>query len=182
MGASADDQSEFLSRTLPHQAALRQVVRAYARDAADRDDLLQEIWLQLWRSYPSFRSDSSYLSFLYRVALNTAISRLRRSRRRVAVVSGRDLDGFPSAEMSKASSESEALHKAIHKLNALDRALVILALEERSYADIAEVLGISVKATSVRLVRAKARLKSLIAEYQGSGSGHPAGDHEHGRS
>lgn len=163
MGTTATSQQEFLERTWPYQAALRHVARAYSANVADREDLLQDIWLQLWRSYPSFRGEAAYSTFVYRISLNTAIAGRRRASRRPALETGADLDRVAATTSPPSSVETEELFSAIRNLRPIDRALVILSLEERSYAEMADVLGVSVKAVGVRLARAKDRLRHLLS-------------------
>ena len=96
MRQEPERQARFVDLVHAHQGAIRKVAALYARDSADREDLFQEIVLQLWRSFESFRGDAAFSTFLYRVALNTALMRLRRSYRRPEIEAGRALDDLPA--------------------------------------------------------------------------------------
>lgn len=129
----------------------------------ERDDLLQEMLLATWHSVPHFRGDSSPATFLYRVAQNTALTWYRR-RARMPFVEELDesLHAAPPASMK--FERSELLYQAIQQLPELDRALVLMYLDELSYRDISEVTGISESNVGVRLNRVRARLAKLVEE------------------
>ena len=162
MRTDPERQSRFLDLVQTHQGVIRKVAALYARDRADREDLFQEIVVQLWTSFESFRGDAAFSTFLYRVALNTALMRLRRAYRQPAVDAGRAIDDLPAPEARRHDEDVERLYGAIRQLGPVDRAIVLLVLEERSYEDIASVTGLSAGNVSVRLVRAKERLRRLM--------------------
>jgi RNA polymerase sigma-70 factor, ECF subfamily len=164
MRQEPERQARFVDLVHAHQGAIRKVAALYARDAADREDLFQEVVLQLWRSFDSFRGDAAFSTFLYRVALNTALMRLRRAYRRPDVEAGRALDEVPAAAPAPGHDDDdvERLYAAIRRLAALDRAIVLLVLEERSYEEIAAVTGLTRGNVSVRIVRIKERLRRLM--------------------
>lgn len=153
---------EFLNRC---QDVLRRVSRAYADSPEDREDLFQEMVYQLWRSYPSFRGESSPGTWVYRVALNTAISALRRKTRVEAPIALDEAKepGAPAAR-DGGSRQVDLLYELIRKLNQVDRALVLLYLEEMSYKEIAGILGMSESQVGTRLSRIRVRLQSLARE------------------
>jgi len=157
-------QARFVDLVHAHQGAIRKVAALYARDPADREDLFQEIVLQLWRSFESFRGDAAFSTFLYRVALNTALMRLRRAYRRPEIEAGRALDDLPVPVPApeRGDEEVERLYAAIRQLGPLDRAIVLLVLEERSYEEIAAVTGLTRGNVSVRIVRIRERLRRLM--------------------
>lgn len=156
-------QARFVELARAHQGAIRKVAALYARDPADREDLFQEILLQLWRSFDSFRGDAAFSTFLYRVALNTALMRLRRSYRRPEVEAGRALDELPApAPASGHDDDVERLYAAIRQLPTLDRAIVLLVLDERGHDEIAAVTGLTRGHVGVRVVRIKERLRRLM--------------------
>lgn len=162
MDSQADPQRQFIENTSPYHGALRRIARSYAKSAIDCEDLLQEIWLQLWRSYPSYRRESAYMTFIYRVALNTALSWNRRNSKLSKVMNTHEIEHVTAPSPATTSPHQEALYMAINQLNAVDKATIILALEGRKHSEIGEVLGLSDKAVSVRLVRAKMKLKSIL--------------------
>ena len=133
----------------------------YTSNLADKEDLYQEICLQLWRSFRTYRSESKFSTWLYRVALNTAISSVRKNRRQVETVLLDQTEHFVSRDSDR-EGMTRMLFKALSKLNKVDRAIILLWLEEKEYVEISEVMGISQSAVSVRLVRIRERLKSIM--------------------
>lgn len=162
MRAERERQERFLDLVQAHQGAIRKVAATYARSPQDREDLFQEIVLQLWRSCDSFRGDAAFSTFLYRVALNTALMSLRRRYRRPEVDAGAALDQFATPPTAERDEDVERLYGAIRQLGALDRAIVLLHLEERGYDEIAAITGLSKGNVSVRLVRVRERLRRLM--------------------
>lgn len=154
-------QTEFLKQVREHGNIINKICFIYCSNKSDRDDLHQEIILQLWKSFPSFSNRSAFSTWMYRVALNTAISFTRKPS---FIITARDLPEVVSDDewMSDHSEDIKLLHKAIARLGRIDKALIILWLEDRSYEEIAATLGISVKNVSVKLVRTKARLAEFM--------------------
>ena len=143
-----------------HRRAIHRVTRAYAHSEADRSELFQEIVYQLWRAYPSFRGQSGALTWLYRVALNTAITARRRQARRPEEVALARRD--PAAPDATGNSRAEVLYQAIRELGDVDRAVVMCYLDGLSYERIAAVLGISETNVGARLSRARTHLRDLV--------------------
>jgi len=146
------------------------VARAYTLTAEEREDLAQEILLQLWRSLPQFQGRASASTWVYRVALNTALSWHRKEGRRRArqqpLLEPEDLPvtGLDSAERVHQREVVGRLYAAIHQLPKAEAALVLLYLEDLSYREIAEVLGISESNVGVKLNRARKALGELMKE------------------
>ena len=159
-----DRKSRFLELVEENQDIVHKICHLYAWNADDRKDLGQEIVCQLWKSYPSFRSDSTFTTWMYRVALNTALLNVRRNRRRIRTESlsarhGDIPDGVGSREEH---GKIGRLYEAISRLHPFDRAIILLYLEQFSYREISDVIGISESNVSVRLVRIKKKLKELF--------------------
>lgn len=163
-----DRERVFLEWLERHGAAVVKVARAYAVTEEECQDLAQEILLQAWRSVERFEGRSMASTWFYRVALNTGMNwkrndLKRRQRQRpmfdVAVVSDEGVDGSVRAERREVV---ERLYRAIHRLPKADAALVLLYLEELSYREMAEVLGISERHVGVKLNRAKKALRELM--------------------
>ena len=159
----ASDRTSFIDRIDAHRNIIRKVGWVYGRDAADREDLEQDILLQLWRSRASFDGRAAFSTWMYRVALNTAITFRRRQR------PAEPLDHEPQiparqAEQAQHAEELRQLYGAIAQLGPIEKALILLWLDERSYQEIAETLGISSKNVSVRLVRIRAKLARLVGD------------------
>lgn len=165
-----DQKSLFLNWLQDHGSAVMKVARAYTFTSDDCQDLAQEILLQAWRSLPGFAGKASPATWFYRVALHTAMNwqrkdRPRRSRQQPLLeVQVLAVDGADSAEQVQQRETVERLYQAIHQLPKADAALVLLYLDELSYREIAEVLGISENNVGVKLNRAKKALSALLQE------------------
>jgi len=156
-------EREFIDLVIQHQAILHKITLVYTSDASDREDLYQEIVLQLWKSYPSFRGDAAFSTWMYRVALNTAISMTRRPS--IFMVTGHTPDFADIADSPPdLSEEVKILYMAISRLNKIEKAIILLWLEERTYEEIGELAGISVKNVSVKLVRIRKKLGTIISK------------------
>ena len=160
---SADNSSEFIQRVRSHQDILHKVCFVYGRVPADRDDLAQDILLQLWKSYGSFDGRSSFSTWMYRVALNTAITFRRKHKRPAQARPELAAEGTQLASI-ELTDDLGALYRAIAQLSDIEKAIIMQWLDERSYRDIADTVGISEKNVSVRLVRIRERLARLVRE------------------
>ena len=145
-----------------HVGIIYKICNLYAAEE-DREDLKQEIIYQLWQSYPSFRGDSKFQSWMYRVALNTAMLGLRARKVKYTPLSDRDeeIPDIPGAD-SREEEKVRQLYHHISKLKDLDKTIIFLYLEQCSYEEIAEITGISTKNVSVRLVRIREKLRVLF--------------------
>ncbi len=164
MSEAPETEREFLARIERDQGILHRVAGLYARDAEERRDLVQEMLFQLWRSRERFKGEAKLSTWIYRIALNTAISGLRQARRRPLVVPLDD-EGVaegPAGPTPSQDPRAAALHEAIRSLPAVDRALVLLHLEERSYEEIAEILGMSINHVGVKLTRIRQKLRDRL--------------------
>ena len=155
----------FLELIHKHQSIIHKICFVYSKNRPDREDLQQEIILQLWKSYPSFQENSAFSTWMYRVALNTAINQTRRPRLLIDTSSSPEIPYDPS-DSYKLSEEIQILYRAISKLKKVEKAIILLWLEEKSYEEIAEAIGITVKNVSVRLVRIRTRLSEIIQKIQ----------------
>lgn len=160
MSDSPDDEAGFLAQLTAHQGALRRVARAYASDAHEREDLFQEILLAAWGARTSFRGEAAFSTFLYRVALNTALASRRRAEKRVHALPSQEL---AAPEAGADDEHVERLYAAVRRLAPLDRALVLLVLEGKSHAEIASVTGLTTGNVAVRLSRGRETLRQWLA-------------------
>jgi RNA polymerase sigma-70 factor, ECF subfamily len=143
-----------------HKALLFKVVRAYAFTAMDQEDLFQEISIQVWRSIPKFRQESSVTTWLYRISLNTAITWLRKERKRYPSET-LDSDRHILEESSMQMEERLAwLYEEIHRLDEIDRSVTLLLLDNFSYKEMAAILGITESNVGVKINRIKKHLIS----------------------
>jgi RNA polymerase sigma-70 factor, ECF subfamily len=158
-------QNDFLEIINSNQGIIRKVCHLYSRDEAGKEDLYQEIVIQLWKSYGSFRGESKFSTWMYRIALNTAISDLRKQSRRV------DLK-FPEfipredADVKDDVKEEQLKHlyAAIQQLSEVEKAIVMLYLEDKSYEEMEEILGISNGNLRVKMNRIKDKLRTITKE------------------
>ena len=157
-------KSRFLELIEQNQDIVHKICCLYASNTHDRRDLSQDIICQLWRSYPSFRGDSKFTTWMYKVALNTALLNLRRRRTSLPAESLKEHHGDIPAQNSghERHKKITSLYDAINQLPKFDRAVVLLYLEQFTYKEIAEVIGITENNVSVRLVRIKKKLKQLL--------------------
>lgn len=135
----------------------------YENDPEIRNDLFQEIVLQLWKSFPTFRGESKITTWMYRIALNTAISGLRRQSRRVKTEDLNDLHlNITDHTGADLEEKFQKLQWAIRQLTEIERAMIMMALEEISYEEIAETIGITQNNVRVRMNRIREKLKKLM--------------------
>lgn len=134
----------------------------FSNDADEVADLFQEVLVKLWNGYDSFQGKSDIKTWIYRVTLNTCITIDRKKRRRNRAMLSMDVDYFDSQEQETA--QVRILHERIARLQPLDRAIILLWLEQISYGEIGEIVGISAKNVSVRLARIRVQLKYMSNE------------------
>lgn len=151
-------EQEFITLLNTHQKIVHKVCNLYMDNKTDREDLFQEICLQAWKSYNNFRGDAQFSTWLYRIALNTAITFFRKSKRQVQTSF---TETFPDLTNDDNNIEEQvkAMYNAIGNLNNIDKALVMLYLEDYSYAEIGETLGITPNNVAVKMNRLKLKLK-----------------------
>ncbi|OJW57385.1 MAG: RNA polymerase subunit sigma-70 [Sphingobacteriales bacterium 50-39] len=159
-------QEQFVKLVQEHRSLLYKVCRIYCFTETDRQDLFQEMVIQLWKSYPGFRGESKFSTWLYRIALNTAISDLRKQRRRPSTTS---TDEIPPSlpEMTWPGEEEQQLQQlyaAINRLSDVEKALVMLYLEDRSYEEMEEIMGINQNNLRVKMNRIREKLRKMTKE------------------
>ncbi len=155
------DKETFISLVNQNLGIIHKVSLTYCYNCTDREDLVQEIFLQLWRSYGSYKGESRFSTWLYRVALNTAINSLRKKKDHVSMETLPDNRSYEVRDIEK-EEQTRLLFSAISQLNKIDKALIFLWLEERKYDEISEITGLSKTAVSVRLVRIRKKLEEII--------------------
>ncbi|TYT25294.1 sigma-70 family RNA polymerase sigma factor [Luteimonas viscosa] len=163
-GATHATFDELLQR---HRGMVLKVANSYANGAENRADLAQEIAAQLWRAWPGYDPSRSFSTWMYRIALNTAISFLRgeRQRRRHAVPLDERLHDLADERAVDHESDDRLrlLWRFMETLGALDRALLVLYLEERTTREIAEVLGLGESNVTTKISRLKQRIRDYAA-------------------
>ena len=157
--------STFTDLLEAHKGILFKVARAYCQDETDRQDVIQEIIIQLWRSYRRYDAKYQLSTWVYRIALNTAISYYRReeNRRPSVALSDQVLAVTDPNESAEQRENVQLLYQFIHQLPTLDRALMLLYLDEESYREIAEVLGITETNVATKISRIKQKLKKQFS-------------------
>jgi RNA polymerase sigma-70 factor (ECF subfamily) len=158
-------EQEFLKLINGNKAIIYKISRIYMDDPEDIADLYQEMVLQLWISYPNFKGESAFSTWMYRVCLNTALTFFKKKKKKDGIFSSFEITGMDRADSSIDSSKIELLYKAIKKLNDVEKAIIILFLEDKSHKEIGELLGISEGNARIRLHRAKDKLKEIINQY-----------------
>lgn len=162
--SKAQLEIEFSKRVKESQGIIHKVSRMYCDNEEHRKDLFQEILIQLWKSYPSFRGDAKFSTWMYRVAINVAIQDLRKTKKKQQLFF--QTNQFKdTSEEKKSEAESEKLkqmHCAIAKLNKVEKAIVMLHLDEKSNEEIAEIVGITQNYVRVKMNRIKTKLSKTV--------------------
>jgi len=164
-------EDEFLRLIEANRGRILRICRAYAWTPQDQDDLYQEVLFQIWRGLPKLREKTHANTWLYRVALNTAISFVRKNkseRNMIPTEHSQLLDWSDQRQQNGAgpgdNSQIDSLYEALAKLNKVERGLVTLHLEDLSYEEIAEVMGMNANQVGVMLHRTKKKLFDLMKE------------------
>ncbi|MBO5804871.1 MAG: sigma-70 family RNA polymerase sigma factor [Bacteroidales bacterium] len=153
-------EQEFTNLVKKHKGTIYTVCYMFAQDKDEVADLFQEILINIWNGIEKFREESSVRTWIWRISFNTCVSYERKKTRRVQTVPlSMNIDLFD--DTTDDIKQIRMLHKRIGQLDPFDRAIVLLWLENLSYAEIGEIVGISEKNVSVRLVRIKEQLKRM---------------------
>ncbi len=156
------DRDVFTGWMADHKGIIVKIVRSFTAEPADADDLTQDITLALWRSVPSFQGKSKPSTWIWRIALNQAITW-----RRAAKPAHRDLDNVVEPSASNRADDSilvDRIYDAIRTLKPIDRSLIVLSLEGYPYTEIAEITGLTETNVGARLSRARVRLTEQLEE------------------
>lgn len=157
-----ESKEQFVDMIEEHQNIIHKISFFYSDHLEDRKDLEQEIIYQLWKSYPSFSNRSQFTTWMYRVALNTAILDLRKRKKRPEKTQITDQVLNLQDQPESGNEDVMVLFKVIEQLEKVDRALILLYLEKKSYEEIASIIGLTSKNVSVKLVRIKEKLRKLL--------------------
>ena len=158
-------EKEFIDIINNNRAIIFKVCHLYCRNREKQRDLFQEVVLQLWKAFPAFKNQCAYSTWVYRVSLNTAISNLRQASRKPepASLSFSEFE-IPDSIGSADEENRSLLHVAIDKLSEIEKAIIMLYLDEKTYEEISEIIGISNSNVGVRLNRIKQKLSNLIKQ------------------
>jgi len=157
-------EDNFVTLLEENQNIVHKICRLYTNNRDQHNDLFQEITIQLWRAFPKFRGDSKFSTWMYRVGLNTAITLYRKSKRTVQT---QDFDTVMFRISSQEYDDTveqqlKLMYSAVKELNDIDKALVFLYLEDKSYSEISETLGITEVNARVKMNRVKKKLKKIL--------------------
>ncbi|WNJ20988.1 sigma-70 family RNA polymerase sigma factor [Pontibacter sp. G13] len=163
------EEASFTALIEEHQGIIHKVARMYSDDPEETSDLFQEILLQIWKSRDSFSGKSKVSTWMYRIALNTAISGLRKKKRRPQSLSLSEKEfQLPtgSGEWDREQQERTVfLHRAIDRLSKVEKAIIMLYLDSHSYEEIAEITGITPNHVGVKINRIKAKLRKWMTPH-----------------
>jgi RNA polymerase sigma factor (sigma-70 family) len=168
-------QQRFEALLHEHRGIVFKVAGLYSRNTADREDLVQEICVQLWRSFGRYdERRAKFSTWMYRIALNVAISQVRRQRwpqaARFEPLQAHHLETVGGEAMPEQDGRLTALYAFIGQLDPLNRALILLYLEDRGYAEIAEILGISETNVATKISRVKQKLRGQMTAAETTGA------------
>ena len=162
--STPNSETEFVALLDEHQNIIHKICRLYTNNEVEHEDLFQEISIQLWRSYNRFEGKSKFSTWMYRVGLNTAITLYRKEKKQLNTQPLNDqFTAIAQEEYNTQVDEQMAwLYQKIKDFSEIDKALVLLYLEDKRYDEIAETLGISAGNARVKMNRIKERLKKMI--------------------
>ena len=147
-----------------NQNIVHKVCTLYTNDRDSHNDLFQEITIQLWKAYPKFRGDAKFSTWMYRVALNTAITLYRKRKRRIDTADYESIIFKIKADEYDETEEIQLklMYKAVKQLGDIDKALVFLYLEDKNYTEISDTLGITEVNARVKMNRIKTKLRTIL--------------------
>lgn len=157
-------EPEFLRLLNAHAGILHKIIRLYVDDPEDRRDLHQEMLYEAWRAYPAFRGAAAFSTWLYRVALNTALTFRRKALRRPTTGDLLTAQHLPAEDAEPLSPQAELLYQAIRRLPAADRAIFTLHLDGYDNEEIAAITGLTKNHVAVKLHRIKTALEKKLTE------------------
>lgn len=157
------DEKKFINLINEHQGLIHKICFMYEQDPDCRNDLFQEIVLQLWKSFHTFRGEAKITTWMYRIALNTAISGYRKQKRNIRTENLRDLHlNISEGQGDERQEDFQRLQAAIGHLSEIERAMIMMALEEVPYEEIAETIGITQNNVRVRMNRIREKLRKIM--------------------
>jgi RNA polymerase sigma-70 factor (ECF subfamily) len=156
-------QKTFENLVKTHERLIYKICRLYGNSEDDRQDLYQDIVIQLWKSYPKFRGEAKLSTWLYRIGLNVAITQIRKQKRQIYATDIETLNmEFPEdASYLEETEKFRTMYAAIDKLNEIEKAIVMLYLDDKSYDEMEDILGISNGNLRVKMNRIKEKLRQL---------------------
>nr|WP_262710472.1 sigma-70 family RNA polymerase sigma factor [Empedobacter tilapiae] len=149
-----------------HKGILYKISRMYMDNSEDQNDLIQEIILQLWKSFERFKGNSQFSTWMYRVSLNTALTYFKKENKKTSRYTFlENVDQIDEVDSDEKETQLELFYKAVHELNKVEKALIFLFLEGQSHKEISSNLGISEGNARVKLNRTKEKIQIIIKKY-----------------
>lgn len=156
------NQEEFLKMLSDYQGVIHKVNQIYFKSKADKEDNFQEVVCQLWRSFPTFRNKGKPASWIYAVAINTSITKIRKDSRLEFSDTEPDVAAVDPHEQQERNENYRRLINALYELNEIDRSIMLLYMEDYSYEEIAEIVGVSSSNIGVKIHRLKVQLQKRL--------------------
>ncbi len=154
----------YTSSILPYAGIIIKICRAYTDSQEDFEDYYQEVCLQIWRCHKNFRGQSEWSTWIYRLSLNVCLTLLKKKKRADKSKSSKSQFDLYEENTAFADESLNQLYLAIRQLSELDRGVILLYLDEKSYQEIADITGTNANNIGVRIMRIKERLKKLLDE------------------
>lgn len=153
----------YTSSILPFAGIIIKICRAYTNTQEDFEDYYQEVCLQIWRTRDNFKEQSEWSTWIYRLSLNVCLTLMKKDKKKMSSFQNGELPDEVTVENYAFANESlNQLYQAIRQLSEVDRAVILLYLEEKSYQEIGEIIGTNTNNIGVRIKRIKDRLKKLL--------------------
>ncbi len=157
-----EHQKKFKVFIEEHSAIIIKICRIYTDDEQEFEDYFQEVTLQLWRSFHSFRGDAKISTWVYRIALNVCMSQIRKKKRNVQTTTLENVQVAADYDAKEKEEKVALLYRSIKQLKEAERALILLYLEDKSYKEIAEILGLTITNVGAKVNRIKTKLKNIM--------------------
>jgi RNA polymerase sigma-70 factor, ECF subfamily len=164
--ATNPQEAVFVELINQNQGIIHKVCRMYCQASEERADLFQEIVLQLWRAYPKFAYKSKISTWMYQIALNTAVTAYRKSQRRPQKADLEIVSNIAETPPENYQEEQQLLYQAIAQLNDAEKALMTLYLEDVATDEIAEIIGITANNVRVKMNRIREKLRKILQSWQ----------------
>jgi RNA polymerase sigma factor (sigma-70 family) len=161
-------EQQFIQSIAEHQGIIHKVCNLYLKEPQEREDLFQEILLNAWKGSKLFKGEAKFSTWLYRVALNTAITYYRKGSRQFTTTPWEEMDIHSLPADTENKEPVNAMYKAIALLSKVDKAIVMLYLEDYSYQEIGEITGITPNNVAVKMNRLKVKLKENSKKFLSS--------------
>jgi RNA polymerase sigma-70 factor (ECF subfamily) len=161
-------ENEFIELINKHQGILHKICNIYFIQDPNKEDYYQEMLIRIWKSYPSFKNKSGFSTWLYRVAINTAIDTIRKQNLQPRHTELSKIEyNIPQDDQNIESDKKDILYQAINHLSDVEKGIIILYLEDYSYKEIAEIIGISYSNAGVKINRIKNQLIKILKNGHG---------------